>query len=84
MLSDLSMQMIHYVFDNMDDAVFVTGKQGTIRYANPAAKQIMSLPPDYESSMKIWKAIPLVEENDDLIQLFLDAIQTGKDQHSTS
>ena len=84
MLSDLSMQMIHYVFDNMDDAVFVTGKQGTIRYANPAAKQIMSLPPDYESSMKIWKAIPLVEENDDLIQLFLDAIQTGKDQHSTA
>ena len=84
MLSDLTMQMIHYVFDNMDDAVFVTGKQGTIRYANPAAKQIMSLPPDYESSMKIWKAIPLVEENDDLIQLFLDAIQTGKDQHSTA
>lgn len=84
MLSNLSMQMIRYVFDNMDDAVFVTGKRGTIRYANPAAKQMLSLPPDYESSMKIWEAIPLVEENDELIQLFLDAIQTGKDQHSTA
>ena len=40
MLSDLSLQTIRYIFDNMDDAVFVTGKQGTIRYANPAAKQI--------------------------------------------
>jgi adenylate cyclase len=78
----MNMQMIHYVFDNMDDAVFVTGKQGTIRYANPAAEQLLCMPQNYESVLKIWEVIPFVEENDELIQVFLDAVQTGVDQHS--
>ena len=84
MLSDLNMQIISYIFNNVDDAVFVTGKKGTIRYANPAAERMLNLPGDYKSSMKIHEAIRLTEENDDLIQLFLDALQTGEGQPSTA
>ena len=84
MLSELSLQMIRYVFNNVDDAVFVTGKQGTIRYANPAAIKMLGISAHNDSPMKIWEAIPLLEENDELIQLFLDAVQTRTDQHSTA
>ena len=84
MLNELNMQLIRYIFDHVDDAVFVTGKQGTIRYANPSAVKMLGLGGNYESSVKIWNAIPLLAENDDLIQLFFDAVQTRNDQHSTA
>ena len=84
MLNDLNMQIISYIFNNMDDAVFVTGKKGTIRYANPAAERMLNLPGDYKSSVKIHEAIRLTEENDDLITLFLDALQTGENQSGTA
>ena len=84
MLNDLNMQIISYIFNNMDDAVFVTGKKGTIRYANPAAERMLNLPGDYKSSVKIHEAIRLTEENDNLITLFLDALQTGENQSGTA
>ena len=83
MVSDLNMRLIRYVFDNMDDAVFVTGKQGTISYANPAAEQMLGISEEDWPVMKLWEVIPLVEENDELIEIFLEAVRTRNDQHST-
>ncbi|MCR5099553.1 MAG: PAS domain S-box protein [Lachnospiraceae bacterium] len=61
------------VFKNLDDSVCITEKTGTLSYANDAAIKLFGISPKHLGKEKIWKTIPYVETNDDLIQVFIDA-----------
>jgi Adenylate cyclase, family 3 (some proteins contain HAMP domain) len=63
--------------ENMGDAVCVTNRYGELQYMNPAAGKLLGIRLSPDSPTKIWEAIPFVETNDELIQLFIEAIQTG-------
>lgn len=65
-------EQVQYFFQNTEDAVCIVSASGDLQYANPAAERLFGIPAD--SGMKIWKAVPFVEGNDDLIQLFIDAV----------
>ena len=60
----------------MDDAVCMTEKNGEVIYANPSAEKLFGL--EFRDGMKIWEAIPYVEGNDELIQLFIDGVLEKK------
>lgn len=80
-MPDIDMEKIRYILTNMEDAVCVTGMDGGLLYANPAATKLFGL--DARKHPKIWEAIPFVEENDALIQLFIDGItESTKSIHS--
>ena len=68
----LHMDHLKYIFMNMDDAVCATRINGELLYANPAAEKLFGLAD--RQHIKLWQAIPLMEENDALIQLFIDGI----------
>ena len=72
MLNELNPEWLNDILLNMEDAVCLTGKNGELLYANPAAQNLFSL--DVTLSPKIWNAIPYVEGNDALIQLFIDGV----------
>lgn len=72
MLRELNSERIQYIFRSMDDAVCVTGMGGELLYANPAAEKLFGLQAGNRS--KLWEAIPYVEGNDELIQLFIDSV----------
>ena len=74
--NDLS--MLPYIMENMGDAVCVTNRRGELQYMNPAAEKLLGITFVHGSVTKIWEAIPFVETNDDLIQLFIQAIQAGE------
>ena len=59
------------IFKYMDDSVCITTKKGELTYLNDSAKALFDLTEFTDE--KIWKLIPYVETNDDLIQLFIDA-----------
>ncbi len=62
-----------YIFKNMADSVCVTGKTGVLFYANDAAIDLFGINNEQMGNEKIWKMIPYVETNDDLVQMFIDA-----------
>ena len=83
---------IRYIMTNMEDAVCLTGIGGELIYANPAAKKLFGISGDFEGlseeyeegpsvehSARIWDAIPFVEGNDALIQLFIDGVMEKKE-----
>ena len=72
MIHELNAERIQYIFRNMEDAVCITGMGGELLYANPAAEKLFGL--QAGSRPKIWEAIPYVEGNDELIQLFIDSV----------
>ena len=78
MLAELKTEWIQYILTNMEDAVCLTGMNGELLYANPAAERLFGL--EYGRQVKIWDAIPYVEENDALIQLFIDGVMEKKRQ----
>ena len=61
------------VFKNMEDSVCITSKIGVLNYVNDAAKKLFGISEKKLGNEKIWKTIPYVETNDDLIQMFIDA-----------
>ena len=75
-MTEINANQLKYIFMNMDDAVCATKINGELIYANPAARELFGL--SGEETSKLWKAIPLVEENDALIQLFIDGIMKKK------
>lgn len=77
MLSKLTMERLQYVFLNTDDAICATRKDGEVVYSNPAAVKLFGL--GKKEGEKLWENIPLVPENDALIQLFIDGIMNKKD-----
>ena len=76
MLPELNSERITYIFQNMDDAVCLTGMGGELLYANPAAEALFGLRADSRST--IWASIPFVKGNDALIQLFIDGVTEKK------
>ena len=76
MLENTNFEMIRYTLDNMGDAVCVTNRRGELSYLNPAAETLLGISLIPGKVTKIWEAIPYVETNDDLIQLFIQAIQS--------
>ena len=76
MLSELLQSRVHYILNNMEDAVCLTEMNGELVYANPAAERLFGL--DMNGRAKIWDAIPYVEGNDALIQLFIDGVMEKK------
>ena len=64
---------LDYVFKNMEDAVCITGKTGDLYYFNDAAEKLLGFSAEHIGKEKIWKTIPYVETNDNLIQMFIDA-----------
>lgn len=71
-------KQLKYIFDNMEDAVCVTDKVGCLLHVNAAAKKLLGLSVRTGEEKKIWDAIPYVENNDALVQLFIDAVVSGK------
>lgn len=69
-------QTINSIFTNMANAVCLTDRQGLLLFNNPAAENLLGISSDHRKKEKIWEVIPFVENNDDLIQLFIEAIQT--------
>ena len=69
---ELDRNQIGYILENMDDIVCMTDMNGELIYANPAAEKLFGL--SIRSGGKIWDAIPFVEGNDALIQLFIDGV----------
>ena len=75
----ISPDQAQYFFTNTEDAVCVISTAGELLYANPAAEKLFEISSDM--SMKIWKAVPFVEGNDDLIQLFIDSVTNKVTSH---
>lgn len=65
--------VMDFIFKNMGDAVCVLDAHGVLYYMNDAAKSLLRAPKEMPQNSKMWKMIPYVEANDDLIQLFIDA-----------
>ena len=63
-----------FIFSSMEDAVCVTDASGRLCYANRAALRLLGIPENEMKKEKIWELFPFVEENDELIQLFIDAV----------
>ncbi len=72
MFEKMPAEQISYIFENTEDAVCLVSSNGVLMEANPSAEKLFGISAD--SAIKIWDAIPFVEGNDDLIQLFIDAI----------
>lgn len=76
MIPDLYTDRLRYIFQNMDEAICITRKDGDLLYTNPRARKLFDIRKDRPG--KIWDSIPYVEGNDDLIQLFIDAVMKKK------
>ena len=74
-------EWFEYILTNMKDAVLLTAKNGDLLNANPAARDLLGL--ELHGGVKIWDAIPFVEENDALIQLFIDGVMQKRSVNST-
>lgn len=73
---------LNYIFDNMEEAVFVTNKLGGIQYLNRSAKKLFDINEGYLGN-KIWKLLPLNERNDDFITLFIDTLTEKNPKNKT-
>ena len=78
MENSLNSEQLNYVFNNMEDAVCVTSRNGTILYTNPSAEKLFAFSTYGRDGIKIWEAIPFVEKNDILIQIFIDVVTLHK------
>ncbi|MCR5633097.1 MAG: PAS domain-containing protein [Eubacterium sp.] len=79
MIRELSAEQSSFITQNSGDAVCIVSSTGYIEYANPAMEKLFGI--DSNSNIKLWDAIPFIADNDDLIQLFLDAIYQKMDSH---
>ena len=73
MRSDVDRSYQEYIFNNIVDAICVTNKQGVLLFTNPAAEKLLGISAA-DTEQRIWEAIPFVETNDELIQMFIDSI----------
>ena len=72
MFERMPAEQISYIFENTQDAVCLVSPTGVLLEANPSAEKLFGISGDKDQ--KIWDAIPFVKGNDDLIQLFIDAV----------
>ena len=76
MRSDVDRSYQEYIFNNIVDAICVTNKQGVLLFTNPAAEKLLGISAA-DTEQRIWEAIPFVETNDELIQMFIDSISSS-------
>ena len=74
-------EWFEYILDNTKDAVLLTAKNGDLLSANPAARELLNL--EHRGGVKIWEAIPFVEENDGLVQVFIDGVMEKRPVNAT-
>ncbi|MCR5542838.1 MAG: PAS domain-containing protein [Eubacterium sp.] len=79
MSQDLSTNKISFIIKNTDDAICIISSSGNLLFTNPAAEELFGI--SAENNMKIWKAIPYVSTNDDLLQIFIDAVSQKMNSH---
>ncbi len=77
MQDDTKETQLTYIFANMSDAVCITRKNGGVLYMNNSAEKLFGVK-EY-TGLKIWDVIRFTEKNDNLIQMFLDAVTQGRD-----
>lgn len=75
------LEWFEYILDNTNDAILLTAKNGDLLNANPAARELLGL--ELRGGVKIWDAIPFVEENDGLVQLFIDSVMQKRSVNAT-
>jgi len=68
----LSNEQVQYFFTHSEDSICIISNVGELLYSNPAAEKLFGI--SAEKGVKIWEAIPYIEGNDDLIQVFIDSI----------
>ena len=71
--------LLSFAFRNMADGVCVIDSSGRLLTANPAGESILGFSGLPGESTRIWELIPFVSRNDELIQVFIDAV-TEKEQ----
>ena len=81
MNEDPRMQLLPFIFNNTDDAVFITEKDGTLDFVNPAAGALFGIPSEIRQYKKIWDYVPIVQQNDELVQLFIDGVREKRKTH---
>ena len=75
----ISPEQAQYFFTNSEDSICIISSTGELIYTNPSAEKLFGL--SAESGVKIWEAIPYIEGNDDLIQLFIDSVMNKVSSH---
>ena len=75
----LSNEQVQYFFTHSEDSICIISNVGELLYSNPAAEKLFGI--SAEKGVKIWEAIPYIEGNDDLIQVFIDSILSKVDTH---
>ena len=71
-MTEKNQERVMYMLNNMADAVCLANRNGELLYMNPAAKKLFGF--EKTGNVKLWNAIPYVEENDALMQLFIDGV----------
>ena len=79
MSQNFNINHINYLMNNTDDSICVVSASGKLLYTNPSAEKLFGISADGEK--KIWNAIPYVQNNEGLMQLFIDAVTQKKDSH---
>ena len=75
----ISAEQIQYFFTNSEDSICIVSSTGELMYANPSAEKLFGI--SAKKGVKIWEAIPYVEGNDDLIQMFIDSLLNKEKSH---
>lgn len=75
----ISSEQVQYIFTNSEDSICIISGVGKLLFSNPAAEKLFGI--SAREDVKIWEAVPYVEGNDDLIQLFIDSILNKVDSH---
>lgn len=65
---------LQYIFAHMEDSVCLTNSRGDVLFMNAGAEKLFGCHLLGENK-KLWQVIPIVERNDPLIQLFIDALE---------
>lgn len=79
MFENFSAEQARYFVEKSDDGICVISTSGELLMANPVAERILGI--SAEDHHKIWKSIPYVEDNDDLIQMFIDTVTSKLQSH---
>lgn len=69
---NFSSEQAKYFLEKSDDAVCAVSSSGELLLSNPAAEKLFGI--SAREGIKIWDAIPYVEGNDELIELFISAV----------
>ncbi|MBP3265784.1 MAG: PAS domain S-box protein [Clostridiales bacterium] len=75
----ISNEQVQYFFTHSEDSICIISSTGKLLYSNPAAEKLFGI--SAKESVKIWEAVPYIEGNDALIQLFIDSILSKVDTH---